>query len=79
MKRADNLRLRNNSLLALFYVQFVSAATDICEMLHDAGFWADFLDPASGRPVSLCCDICSVTFSPVIQVANENAYLYRVS
>jgi len=33
-------------------MQFVSAATDICEMLHDAGFWADFLDPASGGPVS---------------------------
>jgi len=36
----------------LFAVQFVSASTDICEMLHDAGFWADFIDPASGRPVS---------------------------
>lgn len=31
-------------------VDFVSAATDVCEMLHGAGFWADFLDPASGRP-----------------------------
>ena len=30
--------------------QFVVAAKQICKYLTDSGFWADFIDPSSGRP-----------------------------
>jgi hypothetical protein len=29
---------------------FVETSRAICERLHEAGFWADFIDPASGMP-----------------------------
>ena len=31
----------------------MKGATEICESLHDAGFWADFIDPSSGKPVNV--------------------------
>lgn len=29
---------------------FIESATNICEALKQEGFWADFIDPTSGRP-----------------------------
>lgn len=37
------------SLTALY----VDTATELCSMLNNAGYWADFIDPCSGKPVSL--------------------------
>lgn len=38
----------------MFYCsfKFVTAAQEICESFKDDGYWADFIDPSSGRPVS---------------------------
>ena len=36
-------------------LQFVKGAKEICDALRDRQFWADFVDPSSGRPVSNIC------------------------
>ena len=33
-----------------FSFQFVDAAKEICQKLNSEGYWADFIDPTSGRP-----------------------------
>jgi hypothetical protein len=30
--------------------KFITGATEICQSLKQAGYWADFIDPASGKP-----------------------------
>ena len=34
------------------WFQFMHGAMEICRSLTDNGFWADFIDPATGKPVS---------------------------
>jgi hypothetical protein len=36
---------------------FVSVAKNICDYLTNKGFWADFIDPSSGRPFLVCFNI----------------------
>ncbi|VDP45801.1 unnamed protein product [Soboliphyme baturini] len=31
---------------------FIVIASDICDLLASQGYWAEFIDPNSGRPVS---------------------------
>lgn len=31
--------------------KFVDSAQELCNLLEKEGFWADFIDPSSGRPV----------------------------
>lgn len=31
---------------------YSDTAKELCQTLNDAGFWADFIDPCSGKPVS---------------------------
>ncbi|VDI36749.1 Hypothetical predicted protein [Mytilus galloprovincialis] len=37
-------------VMFVFYLQFNEAATDICNVLMEAGYWADFIDPSCGKP-----------------------------
>lgn len=36
----------------MLYSQFLESATEICDILKNQGFWADFIDPTSGNAVS---------------------------
>jgi len=49
-KPAKNSNDTNNKLVADSQVDFIAAATKVCEELHHCGFWADFIDSTSGRP-----------------------------
>lgn len=40
------VKKERNELLA----SFMNGAQEICEALNDAGYWADFIDPSSGKP-----------------------------
>lgn len=32
---------------------YAETAQELCTVLRNAGFWADYIDPCSGKPVSL--------------------------
>ena len=35
-----------------YIIQFASGSQEICQLLQKEGYWADFIDPSSGTPVS---------------------------
>lgn len=46
--------LRQLVTVCLSSLQFVSGAKEMCFSLWTAGYWADFIDPATGAAVSRC-------------------------
>lgn len=36
----------------IFHLKYVETAQKLCLSLEKNGYWADFIDPSSGRPVS---------------------------
>jgi hypothetical protein len=43
---SDQVEAEREQLLS----NFIAGASDICRALKQSGYWADFVDPASGRP-----------------------------
>lgn len=43
---SQNMETERDELTA----DFISTASSICDSLREAGYWADFIDPSSGRP-----------------------------
>ncbi|VDN16251.1 unnamed protein product [Dibothriocephalus latus] len=48
-----------------FVDHFVEAAIHICSSLKEMGYWADFINPSTGKPVSLFCPPISAHFKAV--------------
>lgn len=48
---SDCLRSRLRLRLCLRLAQFVGIVRPACEQLREGGYWADYIDPASGLPV----------------------------
>lgn len=46
---SENIVELNTKCLQLVE-EFISAAIHLCNSLHSAGYWADFIDPTSGQP-----------------------------
>lgn len=42
--------MRFISVFVVVLPQFLLAANGICQKLRDSGYWADFINPFSGRP-----------------------------
>ena len=60
-----------NTFFSVFFLQFIQGATDICEALQEGGYWADFIDPSCGKPVSIIFVFCSYLYNSVLIFFNS--------
>ena len=52
----------------------------MCEALHSSGFWADFIDPLSGKPVSsnFTGNLISLLDVQIVSHGNLNWYIDKI-
>ena len=57
------------AIISALSFQFIQGAEYICLRLMECGFWADFIDPSSGKPVG----VESITPCSKVQMGYNNA------
>jgi hypothetical protein len=68
------IRFRFNARFGVRLLQFVTWSKELCANLEREGFWADYIDPCSGMPVSFCVFCLLVLMSRT----QKDLFIYNV-